>query len=153
MLILLLLLLLLLLYLSFLSSMTSLFLMIQGLWDILCLWVSSCDVSKDRNALMFIINSSALHSYLHGLIHPDIAGEARVRNDCKYLTTHCNILEDLNFLYYSCDYPNLMSLLLLFFWLTFELTVRWAFPIGHKKGSWRTSTLILLLRCICEENK
>ena len=112
-----------------------LFLMIQLLWDIiLFLWVSSSDVSEDRNALMFIINSSALHSYLRGLIHPDIEGETIVRNDLEYLTTHCNILEDLNFLYYCCDYPNLMSLLfLLFVWLTFDLTVRWAVPIAHKK--------------------
>ena len=101
-------------------------------WDItLCLWVSSSDVSEDRNALMFIINSSALHSYLHGLIHPDTEEETIVRNDCEYLTTHCNILEDLNFIHYCCDYPNLMSLL--FVWLTLDLTARWAFPISQKK--------------------
>ena len=110
-------------------------LMIQVLWDIiLCLWVSSSDVSEDRNALLFIINPSALRSYIHGLIHPDIEGETIVRNYSEYLTTHCNILEDSNFLYYCCDYPNLMSLLfLLFFWLTFHLTVRWASPIAYKK--------------------
>jgi hypothetical protein len=176
--------------------MTSLFLMIQVLWDILCQWVSSSDISKDRNAFMFFINSSAFHSYIHGLLHPVIEGKTTVRNPCKYrvitkslrtwclqyrklqvmfkvspaslqtfidtpnsvledrvrystvhipnifydgylqliscvwivlyhnlqvhrdflitlyLTIHCNILEDLNFLNYCFDYQNLMSLLL-----------------------------------------
>jgi hypothetical protein len=73
---------------SFVSSMTSLFLMIQVLWDItLCLWVSSCDVSKDRNVCMFSINCSALHSYILGLLHPDNVGETIARNAAKYLTT------------------------------------------------------------------